>query len=351
MNKQYTSEKRKPIIPPDKIVDEKGDFNYGTYSKPFKNLNMLDAKLGIFPHSKFYKKMRLKDWEAIEVIFDSGFLVCAVYRLGPIGFNVMIYYDKKSQKCVAIQSKTLPNKIKTHSTLIDSVKQLIVNDKNHLTFNNNFEKGKVDFKGSLDDGKNSFNCDFNIQEISTPSNVCIPFGNRKSLYSHKSIFKAEGYFVLNGKEYKTNENSLSIIDDHKGYYPYNMKYYWVTTMGDAKIDDREVKIGLNLTENQTIDPYNYNENILWLEGEGIELPPAHFTIEKENLWTVKDENNNINIKFEIEGWYKLKKNLGLILIDYKAPFGKVSGTIKLGDGRVYKIENQIAMGEDKHYKI
>ncbi len=348
----FISKKRIPVKPPYSVVDKEGKFNLGTFSEPFESLNMLDAyqPLG-FPMAKWFKKLRLKDWEAVEVAFDEGFLVSAVYSFGFIGFNIIIFHEYETRKNYVWQDFALPGSIKNHETLTNSVKSLDVKGKHKLEIINNFNEGKATYKATAKN-KTAGEVESMVElvSVSTPSNVCIPFGKNRALYSHKEFFKAEGYLKINGKEYKANEKTVAIIDDHKGYYPRDMKYYWITGMATKDFDGVPTKIAFNLTENQSIDSYNYNENLLWLEGVSYPLPPVHFELVEKDLWHVKDEHGMVDIKFFIQGDFTMVLNvLGLIKADYRAPFGRYEGFIKDYEGKTYDVSGLYSMGEDKHY--
>ena len=55
------------------------------------------------------------------------------------------------------------------------------------------------------------------------------------------------------------DDSFVLMDDHKGYYPYVMRWDWVTGGG---VDARGRRIGFNLTRNDSIDPARYTSWVL-----------------------------------------------------------------------------------------
>ena len=190
-----------------------------------------------------------------------------------------------------------------------------------------------------------------ITNISDPSVVNIPFGENMSLYSQKNLFKAEGSITANGEKFEANENSVAIIDDHKGFYPFRAHYYWLTTMGTMEIDGKKQYIGFNLTKNQSISQYEYNENWLWLEGKGFPLPPVSFVKVNKTTWEIKDSQGIVDLKFEIDNTFPLLFNAGIVHIKYYLPFGKLSGNITNIDGKVYNFDGMLGIAEDKGTKI
>ena len=347
----FISKKRVPIAPPESLVDENGKFIFGTFNAPLKALNMEKAKNPFKnPILSLRKNKHMKDWEAVEVAFDEGFVVSAVYNLGYLAFNIILFYDKETKKAVAWQTFTLPSKIKNHNTLINSNKSLDIPNKISLAFENHFEEGKANFVGMAWNKKlGDCKLEVELESVSDPCVVSIPFGENQALYSHKEFFKVtKGSFKVGDREFVANERTVAIIDDHNRYYPYKMHYNWITGMGVKEINGKNQKMAFNLTQNQSIDPTNFNENLLWLEGKAYELPPVNFTIE-DGIWTVKDEYDMVNVKLFIEGSFKINLNGGLIKTLYHAPFGRYEGYIKDYDGNEYDVSGLSSMGEDKTY--
>lgn len=81
-------------------------------------------------------------------------------------------------------------------------------------------------------GKLEFSLD--LSRLSKPSVVCIPFEDpavrHRPLYSQKDLFKVSGSLTLNGETITADDKTTGIIDDHKGYYPEDAHYDWLTTM-------------------------------------------------------------------------------------------------------------------------
>ena len=245
----YISEKRRPVPAPKSIV-ENGQAHFGTFDKPFEKLNLLDCEkpCGKFMPD-FMKKSRLTEWEAFEVHLDEGALVSAVYNTGPLGFSIFVWFDKRSGKISSWRNIVPVKKAKVASQLVNDYCELKVK-KSEYVIKNDLMNGKASAKGWSEGKCGRIEIDLSVERLSPPSNVSIPFGPNKPLYSEKDFFKAEGYITVNGEKFLTNENSVSIIDDHKGYYPYRAHYDWLTTMGRCDIDGEKKYFAFNLTRNQ-----------------------------------------------------------------------------------------------------
>ena len=256
----YISEKRRPVPTP-KCIVENGQAHFGTFDKPFEKLNLIDCEK---PCGKlmpdFMKKGRLTEWEAFEVHLDEGALVSAVYNTGPFGFSIFIWFDKRTGKIYKWRNIVPVKKAKVASQLVNDYCELKVK-KSEYVIKNDLMNGKASAKGWSEGRSGRFEIDMSVERLAPPSNVSIPFGPNKPLYSEKDFFKATGYITVNGEKFVTNENSVSIIDDHKGYYPYLAHYDWLTTMGRCDIDGEKKYFAFNLTRNQTRTSFGWTAKV------------------------------------------------------------------------------------------
>lgn len=348
---KYISKKRVPVDPPENIVDKAtGKAVYGTFNKEIQNLNFLDSK-GLYPFGRLFNKSRYTYWEALELHFDECAIVSAVYNMNVIGFAIIVLFDKRNNTIKHWLNFVPGKKAKVAPNLIDSVTS---QDSKKINYHlhNMFQEGYAEAKITGNCKKaGDIEIDVKVVNASDPSIVNIPFGGGKSLYSQKNIFRAQGKIVLNGEVFESNENSVAIIDDHKGFYPFEAHYDWLTSMGVVEVDGKKQVIGFNLTKNQSISQYDYNENWLWLEGEGHPLPPVEFKKLSKTKWEIKDAMGKVDLTLEIDDTYTMKFNIGLIYIKYYLPFGKLSGTITNYDGKEYSFDGMIGIAEDKTTKI
>ena len=192
--------------------------------------------------------------------------------------------------------------------------------------------------------------DLQLSRWSDPAVGSMPFGGNISLYSQKDIFTVEGSVVFNGKEYKANDATMAIIDDHRGYYPKKAHYDWITNMGYCTVKGKPVKFGFNLTRNQSIDQDDYNENILWLGEKNDRLPPVYFKHYDYDHWRIYDEYGTIDLDYQVHDRNLVKFNLGIACSDYSITFGDLKGFIIGEDGTKYEIDD-VGIGEDRSMKL
>ncbi|NMP37452.1 MAG: DUF2804 family protein [Clostridiales bacterium] len=347
---EYISEKRHLVPAPEKLVTG-GKATFGTFSGPLPEINLLDS---VKPCGKrmpaFMNKSRLTVWEAFEVSFKEGTIISAVYNMNAIGFGIFVFFDKRSGKVRRWFQLEPGKKCIVAENLLDS-KTEIKNPDFDFTITNCFKDGYATAKGFGTDKKSGkFEIDMKITSVSSPSVVNIPFDENKSLYSQKELFSAEGYITVNGEKFVADADSAAIIDDHKGFYPFIAHYDWLTTMGKINHGGKQEYFGFNLTHNQSINQDDYNENLIWLGDRQFLLPPVEF--EKNGpKWHISDAHGKVDVYFEIIDTYVMRVPVGGICIDYKLPFGKLSGYLCGYDGEKYQLDGMYGVGEDKTTRI
>lgn len=358
------SEKRYPAPTPASIVDENGKVHYGTFDKPFPKLNLMDA---VKPCGQrmpdCMKRGRLTEWEAFEVNMDEGALISAVYIMGPIGFSIFVWYDKATQKVSAWRNFVPVKRSKVASQLVDDYCYLKTGS-SEFRIDNDFLNGKASAKGYTKFGKRTFEMDVQFERVSPLANGVMPLARNKDgsfrnpLYSEKDFFKATGYITVNGKKYVTNERSVGIIDDHKGYYPYKMHYDWLTTMGKTIFDGEEKYFAFNLTRNQSVEQDNYNENVIWLEGESYPMPPVVFKHKdgkrKAKEWNVVDEATGgkiVNVTYTIGDAFSMPIHVLAVDVYYVLSYGTVKGFVTDPNGKKYVVDGMVGIGEDKSTRV
>lgn len=353
------SEKRYPAPVPESVV-ENGKVHFGTFDQPFKKLNLLECdKPCGSKMPDFMKPSRLTEWEAFEVNMDEGALVSAVYKTGPMGFSIFVWYDKKEDKIYSWRNLVPVKKSKVASQLIDDFSHVKTKNSEY-TITNDFMNGKAAAKGWSKGKNGDFSIDIKFERISPLANGVMPLAKNKdgsfrnALYSEKDFFKATGNITVNGKAYNTNGNSVGIIDDHKGFYPFFAHYDWLTTMGTIDDNGEKKFFAFNLTRNQSVDQYNYNENVIWFEKESFPMPPVKFIHKdgkkKTDEWHIVDEKEEgiVDVTYKISKVFYMPIPL---LCYYALPYGTISGYVSDPNGKKYFVDGMTGIGEDKSTRM
>ncbi len=353
-NPDYISELRTPINPPEKLVVD-GQAIFGTFDGPLPVMNLLECN---HPAGKalpnFFNRQRLTQWEAFEICMKDGILVSAVYNMNAIGFSIHMFFDKRDKSVKAWQNFNVGSKCVCSENLIGgAVTKLVEKKRSSYVLENSLDKKEAHCTAFSTNKKfGTVKFDIDAKSNMPPSVVSIPFGKNMPLYSHKEFFtNVTGSFSINDEQFVIDEDTMVIIDDHKGYYPFKSHYDWLTSMARVEIDGEMKYAGFNLTANQTIDGDKYNENLLWIDGEACPLPPVVISHVTETRWLAKDKYGRVELFFDIDNGHHIDFNLGVVMSKYYMPFGKLTGFIVDNDGRKIVFDGCDGMGEDKSMRI
>ncbi len=349
---------RTPAPTPESIVED-GQVHFGTFDAPWQNINLLDAYKPCGPRMPdCLKKSRLTEWEAFEVCLDEGALISAVYKIGVIRFSIFVWYDKAEDKIYSWRNIAPKKRVRVASQLVSDYCYCKTKHSEYR-IDNDFLNGKASAKGYTKGKHGEFSIDMAFERISPLANGVMPLAKNKdgslrnALYSEKDFFKATGNVTINGKCYVTNERSVGIIDDHKGFYPFHAHYDWLTAMGKVPIDGEDKYFAFNLTRNQSVDQDQYNENVIWIENESFPMPPVKFTHKngkkKADEWHVVDEGEKgiVDITFKINRVFYMPIHALVIDCYYALPYGTLTGYVTDPNGKVYRVDGMLGIGEDK----
>jgi hypothetical protein len=345
---------RELLTAPDNLVTG-GLFNFGTFKDQFRNVNPLDAKdpLGFWLPRPFLS-LRLKEWQAFQLGNERWFILVVLYNAKVSALTQFIAYDRETKKRYQFD-KMLPSwKVKVPTSLWDGSQSYrdgccFIEIVSQLSKGRFFINAKIKGARSLPDMEAHFEA-FHDVGLVEPIVVAIPLGKNRGLYSHKCLMPMQGSMSLgNQKTVFLRGKSFAIIDDHKGFYPYVMKYDWVTA---AAYDEEKRLIGFNLTDNQSVDPAKYNENCLWVNGKLSLLPPVKFNRPHGDMgdWTIRDKYGMVDLTFRPVSMGEINMNLLFLKVRYRGPFGYCNGSITDASGNKLDINSYFGMGEDKYVR-
>jgi hypothetical protein len=332
-----------------------GKFKFGTFSSQFRKVNPLDAEkpLDMWLPGPLLG-FRLKEWQAFQLGNSRWFMLAVLYNAKVSALAQFIAYDKENKKKYLFE-KVLPSwMIKVPDAIWDARQSY--QDKNcRIELISQLGRGRfyinIQIRGyrGMPDTEAHFEA-FHDDGLVEPIVVSIPFGKNRGVYSHKCLMPMQGRLSIGDEKVEfLRQESFAIIDDHKGFYPYVMKYDWATAAG---YNDRGQLIGFNLTDNQSLDPEKFNENCLWLDGKLNLLPPVKFNRPDgvEGDWLIRDRYGMVDLVFKPETMGKIDINYLILKVKYRGPLGYCNGFIKDRSGNKVAINQYFGMGEDKYIR-
>lgn len=349
--------------PAPKSVVSHGRFATGRFGTLFRDTGMLGVdKPYLYPIPKFLKNLRLKEWQAYQFGDSRWFFFCSIYNAKLITFIEFQAYDRSTKKRFTARRIFPGSKMRVPSTLFGSFLRYSSGHL-HLAFsadlktasggrqcgNIGIEVSKSDRRGIPEfEGKFTLAFDSALQ---TPNVVCLPFGLNRSMYSAKMLLPMEGWFREAGsRTVFSGPGSLGIMDDHKGYYPWRLRYDWVTGFG---VDKLGRAVGFNLTDNQVRDQAKYNENCVWIDGELWPLPPVKVTRPNgaAGEWIIQDTEGLVDLVFVPEAPNDIRIRAIVIESEYHGPFGSFRGRIGGSAGNLVDASIFYGMGEQQYLRI
>ncbi len=334
-------------VPQALVLDGKTQF--GTFSSPMPLVNPTDADAfeGV-PFSKRWQHLRLKEWQAFQIGSPRYFVNVALFNAKALALVQVKLFDRVSKTKVLYERKVTPWSFALPTNMLDSVASYRSRGCS-VTFRNQWAKDRVEVHLDIAKTKSSpeiWGTFVGDTEGCTPLVVSQPFAKNRGMYSQKGLFRARGDLQIDGKPVIFGEDeSYCLMDDHKGFYPFEMKWDWVTSA--KRLEDGQL-MGFNLTKNQCIDPEAYNENCLWIGDKVHLLPPVVFNRKtgSPEVWEIRDTQGRVKVDFEVQVPGPVDINAVVIRSKYRGPFGTFSGTLVDDEGTAHKVDGMFGMGED-----
>ena len=353
--KKYISDKRRAAETPQNIVNSDGSCNFGTYKSEFPNLDFSAIKKPTRAPQCF-TKYKLTRWQAAEVHLKEGILLAAICHMGLFGMILNVFFDKRQKKVISWTADLPASKTVIAPNLLCGSVSEGKNKRARILCRNNLEAGELALLGEHKSADGKIEYDFKFERISLPSIVSIPFGENRPVYSQKDFFKASGKLTVNGEELSADEDTVAILDDHRGFYPRKMHFDWATTLG-RQLNGNKEYFALNLTQNQSVNPFDFNENLIWREGRTDLLPPVIFERNistkkglkkgEKCVWSVSDKYDMVRAELALDDAFRMEIHAAVVKIEYYIVFGVLSGYVRDEDGNKLSLDGLVGMGEDK----
>jgi hypothetical protein len=329
---------------------EHGRVRFGHFSSGVRHPNLLDAKKPFgFPMPRPLRAARLKEWQAMQLGNGRVFLHVALFQAKSIAMVQLKLYDRATKTKHVFERPVLPTAFRVAQGLFGT---RTAYDRRgvRLEFENDLDGAslvlRLDVRAHR--GFPALRGELKLDAAKTePLVVSIPFGRNRGMYSHKGLFPVSGRLDVDGATQEFHHGSgYALIDDHKGYYDYRMRWDWLT---GAAYDASGDLVGFNLTRNASIDPDGFNENAFWRNGSITLLPAVRFTRGMQGdreIWSVRDDGGRVDVEFEVEAQGDVKLNLGLIASNYRGPFGYIRGRLAGVTGEALELDGVFGMAED-----
>lgn len=336
------------FAPPPSALVEDGHQHLGRFDGPPRRANLLDARYRGLPRP--LRRWRLKEWQAVQLATPRLFANLALFDAGLMTLLQAKVYDRVRGLKHVHERKLRPGAFRLADQLLDSTNRY-QDRRGRLGFHNQVAAGRIEVDLDLPAtggaprlaGRLVLHVARGASQV-----VSLPFPTAGGMYSHKGMFPVEGELVVGDEHHRlTPTTALALLDDHKGYYPYVMRWDWVTS---ATFDGAGRALGLNLTRNQCRAPERHNENCAWIDDRIGRLPAVTFTRlrvrEPDELWQVRDAAGRVDLTFAPTVPGEVRVNALVVESRYRGPFGTLRGRIEPEGLPAIDVDDWFGMGEE-----
>jgi hypothetical protein len=181
--------------------------------------------------------------------------------------------------------------------------------------------GTVDLsRGRLRVREPALTLDFALEENVGVETLC-PHGDAYVWTRKQAGLPARGTIALDGSPPRAIE-ALAIVDDTAGYHARLTEWRWAAGVG---IDPAGAPLAFNLVEGVN-DPPRGSERAVWVAGAPHEVAPVRFAAD---LSCVTGADGS-ELRFTAEAQRSRRENLLVVRSEYRAPFGRFTGTLPGG---------------------
>ncbi|HOM24184.1 MAG TPA: DUF2804 domain-containing protein [Termitinemataceae bacterium] len=347
---------KRDILPSRPSPVEEGNPIFGTWTKAFDDVNLLSIKHPFSTHlPKFIKKYRIKEWQSFQIQNDTYYLTVVVSNVRYFRIAQVFVWNKESKekllfrKVLPFGAWKLPRSLSNAAFTSRSygfyirIHNWLDADLIELDLDVEPTKKRPSFTAHLE-------LDFARQKT-TPMVTHLPFSERRSMYSFKTMTSVRGDLVFGGQHLSFSpERTAGLFFDYKGFFPYRMRHLWCN--GFSYHEDKQL-FGFSIAEGQTRDTFRYNENALWFKGELTPLPPVKITMPEgpESDWVIQDLEGMVDLTFTPQETIRFGFNYFVAHSEYIAPFGVYNGMLVTRDGIQIPVRNLWGTGEKLYLRV
>ncbi len=333
---------------PDRAVVD-GQVQFGRFNKPFRELNLLDARCGI-PRLFGLRRLRLKEWVHFALIHPDWYLSMAVVDAGFMATSWLHVFDRQKSKAFEHVRKLPPWKFHAPANVLDHSAEFETRGyrvfvHNHVENHMHLLQIEVSAQRSLPSVSGTVT-PHEDPARTQPLVAMLPLGPNRPMFTHKSACPVSGSLEIAGQRVEFTPNrDAGLLDFHKAYYPRQTFWRWATF---ATIDSSGNLLGVNLTQNVIKDDERFNENCIW-HGNSLSLAgAARFDIPGNPMkpWRIHTTDGSVELELAPQGLRHERVNLMLAGSAYNQPYGLYSGKLVDSAGRKHTVENAFGIAED-----
>ncbi|MEZ4255178.1 MAG: DUF2804 domain-containing protein [Polyangiales bacterium] len=327
-------------------IVERRKITFGTGTSFVPDLGIDDVD-GVGPG--WFRAMRLKRWQAVQFGSPEIFGNVAVFSAGLLAIVQMKIWDRATNQLHLYERKFAPWKMRW-SARVDEGRVADAATDAMVSFHNRWPSGEIVVRADVPPTRAFPGSVLRVSldtRATSPLVAAMPFDSVRGAVAMKACLPIAGTLTAGDRTYDFDPGSaFAFLDHHQGYYPYRMRWDWVT---GARIGTDGNRVGFNFTRNQAQNPEVHGENALWVGGEVHRLPPVTFERAGHGggeTWRIRDTRGHVDVLFRPSVASDLHLELLLLASHYRGPFGTFTGSIRTPGGHVESVDGAVGMGED-----
>lgn len=324
-----------------------GQIHFGVFRDPFAALNLVDAD--VYGHRwapRWWRSLRLKEWEHFSIIHDEFFCGLAVFDARFMAISSCYVVNRRTGQLVG-HSRT-------------AFRRGAVHVPEQLRRGDGFFRQpgyRVDLRNHLDDGTHQVRVDicashrqppiraaFVVREDTArfqPLIAVLPVNDhRRPMYTHQNACPVEGQLQVGEQTWDLDPGrTWALVDAHKAFYPRKASWKRASFAGR---DADGVPVAITLTQNVIRDDEQWNANGFWADGCLTLLGAARFEFDPRQTlqpWHLTTTDGRVDLIFSPDGEHVGQLNTaGLLSYSFHQPFGTYRGRVTDDAGEIYAVD-------------
>ncbi len=340
--------------PPEHIV-QNGKPVFGTFNAPFKKIAIqgLRHPFGNLPFPSFFTKFRIRSSLSFAFIFEDYLGLIDISDTELFGSAELSLWNMQSgkknvyRKFVGLRRGFVPENLeKAKCFTLSATRDIRITwdrPKNRFTVGLIMKEKKP--QTSL---LAYFTLDLNSNKFAQISSVSPAPISRRCSAMYQLTAPFTGLLNFAGQDKSTGLGYFSI---KQAYYPLRTKSD--TIIGIGLIDDKQVSFRISSSSITAIDSDSYNDNVLFLDGKVIPLPPVRITRPDGLMghWIIQDTESMIDLSFKPVSDNCRRLSAFVIRTEVHIVYGVFEGFLATDEGESIVLKNFAGLGKKVRLRL
>lgn len=332
---------------PEHLVED-GHIFSGAFNQPVRDVNLLDADW--YRAARPFWRMRLKEWCGIGFTHPDWYLSVMIQDAKYLGSAAVFVYNRQTREFHQVAWSGPGHAVDVAPQQYDG-RAFAGKHGFRMEFIHRLDEGRHDIHIDVSASRRhpAIKADLVLREdfdLMQPLVVSLPVGERHHAYTHKALMSIDGLLRVDGDTVRFDPaRDVANMDEHKALYPYHTKWLWGSF--GARLEDGRF-IGVNLADHMFKDQHRNNENCVWIGNELFLLGMVHYDMNPAkpfDVWTIRDDDERVDLQFHPEGRFVQKANLLVAGIDYFQMCGTWTGVVREPSGLTHQIPSFFGVAE------